>query len=715
MALLHVESLPPRTNAGMLLAWLCQIGEIDGKKIGKIEVRGRAATIEVPESWAARLARKLDGEKLNERHVRVSLQAERNPDATGTGDHFQQLMDCIELEAEAELRQTLQDRQRLSPAAAERAGLSLTGLVLRDETTGLGGRSLLTLGKRDERQALPFTRLNAGAPVLLSEEGASDESARRGVVCQRQDATIEVAFESRPDLDDARRLRLDASNDEIARRRQHAALARTQVAAHDRLADLRDVLLARRLPEFTADAAPPTWLNRGLDESQQAAIQFALGARDVAVIHGPPGTGKTTAVVELIRQAVCRGEKVLACAPSNLAVDNLLERLVLAGERAVRVGHPARVLPELRERTLDLLVERHPQVRQARKLVREAYALRNKAAKFTRAAPPPGARREMRDEAQALLADARRWEAQVVDNLLDTADVLCATTTALDSEILGRREFDLVVIDEACQATEPECWIPLLRSRRVVLAGDHCQLSPTIVSPEAARRGLGVSLLERLMQKDAAAIARRLTVQYRMHHEIMQFSSNEFYDGELTAAPTVAEHRLCDLPQVERIELTETAVRFVDTAGAGFDEEVEPDGTSRFNPAEARWVATQVQALLDVGVETSKIAVIAPYAAQVRLLRDLLPAGLEIDTVDGFQGREKEAVVLTLVRSNAEGEIGFLADVRRMNVALTRARRKLLIIGDSATIAAHEFYQRLLDYLTSIGAYHTIWEEPGGD
>jgi superfamily I DNA and/or RNA helicase len=501
------------------------------------------------------------------------------------------------------------------------------------------------------------------------------------------------------------------ASDEIARQRQVAALAEAKRADRGRLMQLRDVLLGMRPPKFEAEKSIAP-LDDGLNESQRAAVTFALSAADVAIIHGPPGTGKTTTVVELIRQAAARGQKVLACAASNLAVDNLLERLVRSGERAIRLGHPARVLPELQEHTLDLLVDAHPDVALARKLLREAEGLRDKAARFTRAKPLPGARQEMRQQARELVADARRIEAVVVQHILDSATVICATLTGVDSGMLGDREFDLAVIDEAAQAIEPACWIPLLRSNRVVLAGDHCQLPPTIVSLPAAKEGLAISLMERLIGELGGGIARRLTTQYRMHEAIMCFSSDEFYEGSLIADFSVGGHLLHDLPGVAKLPLTESPLSFIDTAGAGYDEELEPDGESRRNPAEAELVTKQVLALLEAGLPTRDIAVIAPYAAQVRLLREQLKIdGLEIDTVDGFQGREKEAVVISLVRSNDRGEIGFLGDTRRMNVALTRARRKLIVIGDSATIAAHTFFERLLGYFELHGAYKTVWEE----
>jgi superfamily I DNA and/or RNA helicase len=237
-------------------------------------------------------------------------------------------------------------------------------------------------------------------------------------------------------------------------------------------------------------------------------------------------------------------------------------------------------------------------------------------------------------------------------------------------------------------------------------------LPPTVLSPEAAKQGFAVSLLERLVGRFGSAMTRRLEVQYRMHQAIMGFSSREFYDDALRADGRVASHLLGELPGVAADPLTRTPVHFIDTAGAGYEEEREPDGESRLNEAEARLVERKVRALLEAGVAAEAVGVIAPYSAQVRRLRELLPvAGLEVDSVDGFQGREKEAVVVSLVRSNAEGEIGFLADVRRMNVALTRARRKLIVVGDSATLSVLPFYWRLFEYFERIGAYHTVWEE----
>ena len=333
-----------------------------------------------------------------------------------------------------------------------------------------------------------------------------------------------------------------------------------------------------------------------------------------------------------------------------------------------------------------------------------------KAGRWTRAKPEPGERGNLRREARSLIDDARKLDDQAVEKIIDGASVLCATLTGLNPEMLGDRVFDLVVIDEACQSPEPACWIAIGRAKRVVLAGDHCQLPPTVLSLEASRQGLSVSLMDRLVAELGPSVTRRLNVQYRMHEAIAGFSSREFYELDLAADHSVKGHRLCDLPGVEPLAITESPVQFIDTAGAGYDEDEVND--SRRNSQEAALAARKVRALLDAGLLPEQIAVIAPYSAQVKLLRESLQMpGLEIDSVDGFQGREKEAVVFSMVRSNPEGDIGFLADVRRTNVALTRARRKLIVVGDSATLANHPFYQRLLTYFEEIGAYGSVWEE----
>lgn len=619
--------------------------------------------------------------------------------------HFANLERLLELEARAEAEQ----EDELEP------GDALNELLIADERPGLGGRNILKLILK-KKAPLPWTRFEPGSPVRLfaEERPAHRAKVERGVVVSKTAEAIEVAFDGLFEVADSElSFRLQLAHDAASIDRQRQALRTASRAKKDRLSELVGVLVEGKAPGF--DPAPPPlgFLDLELNESQRAAVRLAMSANDVALIHGPPGTGKTSTLIEVIRQAIKRGEKVLACAPSNLAADNLLERLVAARENVVRVGHPARVSPALVEHTLDVMVENHGDVAAAKKLLREAMAMFRKADRWTRAKPEPGEKQRMRSEARALLADARRLEDQAAERILESADAV-VSTTSIDAKVIGGRRFGLLVIDEACQSSEPGCWVPLVRADRVVLAGDHRQLPPTIVSVQAAREGFGVSLFERLTSEHGEDILRLLDIQYRMNSAIMEFSSRELYDGRLIADSSASDRVLADLPGVQRNELTETPLALIDTSGAGYSEQLEPDGESRMNKEEAELVIKFVASLREAGVAAAAIAVITPYSAQVRYLRRVMEErgieGVEIDSVDGFQGREKEAIIISTVRSNDAQEIGFLADIRRMNVALTRARRKLVVIGDGATLSAHPFYARLFEYFEKQGAYRTVWE-----
>ncbi|MCB8923868.1 MAG: AAA family ATPase [Ardenticatenaceae bacterium] len=700
MELLFIDGLSPNVGKGGILRLLIEVGQLNKQHIGKITLNGGLATIEIAGSRAARLAHLLDGHLIKTRHIRVWQQA--------SGDsqpHFAQLRRWLALEADAEQQQFHTNPQAQSEYA-------LTRLVIRSEDMGLGGRILLQLAPRNEQAPLPFSRLSTGSPIMLVEEGESQPQSWRGVISRLSSKRCEIALNQSPESA-ASTFRITLANDEIARQRMERALTRVEAARGNRTAVLRDIILGEQPATYANGRIPANTAayTSHLNPSQQEAVRHALSAEDIAIIHGPPGTGKTTTVAALICTAVARGDRILACAPSNLAVDNLAEQLAAAGVPLARIGHPARILPELQAHTLDALVERQESYRQAKKLRKQAFGLRDQAGKFRRARPAPGEKQALRTEAAQMLDEARQLEAQAIELALDGASVILSTLTAVDSAILGQRQFDLCVIDEAGQSTEPAVWIPVTRSDRLVLAGDHQQLPPTIVSPQAQEQGFGISLLERLMRRDGALLARRLDVQYRMNEQIMNFSSAVFYDGDLQADASVQGHLLCDLPGVVRNDLTATAVTFIDTAGAGYDDSQPADSDSRHNLEEAALAARKAQQLLDANVSADSIAIITPYSAQVQRLRELLPDEVRVGTVDGFQGREMEAIIISLVRSNREGRVGFLAETRRINVALTRARRKLIVIGDSATIASDPFYGRLLDYFDTIGAYHSVWEE----
>lgn len=628
-----------------------------------------------------------------------------------TESHFVQMTQWLAMESKAEVQQMAERRQRMKLKDPEKGGETIVDLSIADHRGGLGGRTLITFKKRKPSHPMPWHRLRVGAPVVVSRYRDDDGESETAVVSKRTQDSLEVALNRWPEGDN---FRIDLTADEVTRQRQLAAITMA-MNSRGRLGKLRDILMGVAEPTFHP-SPPEVEFQSALNESQQEAVRFALAANDLAIIHGPPGTGKTTTVVELIVQAVQRGQQVLACAPSNTAVDNLLERLVAKGQKAVRIGHPARVAEDLRAHTLDGLAERHENMSVVQEMYREAEVLFRKAGKWTRHRPVRGEKEALREEAKQLKKHARLMEQQAIEQILSRAKIICATTTFNES-LLEDKWFDMVVIDEACQSTEPGCWVPILKADKIVLAGDHKQLPPTVLSRQAANEGFALSLLERQVEIYGDKIHRMLDVQYRMNSAIMDFSSEHFYQRELVADASVKDHLLTDFESVEANELTEFPIEFIDSAGAGWDEEVEEEGLSKFNRQEAHLVVAKVRQLVEAGVEAQGIAVIAPYAAQVRYLRDQLAqtAGamtVEVDTVDGFQGREKEAVIISTVRSNGKGEIGFLGDERRMNVALTRAKRKLIVIGDSATLGSSQFFGQLLEYFQTHGKYSSVFEEP---
>jgi superfamily I DNA and/or RNA helicase len=566
------------------------------------------------------------------------------------------------------------------------------------EEAALAGRSLVTYGRPG--RPLGASRIGVGALVRVELRRERRDDAPTGVVARRSRDRVAVAFdEPPPDWATAGRVSLELVPSPVTWERLSSGLRRVAAAEGKRW----HALLCGEAPRFLPRPRGPP-LPTSLAPEQEAALELADRALDVALVHGPPGTGKTTVLVEVIRRAVARGEKVLAAAPSNLAADNLLERLVAAGVDGVRVGHPARVVPALLDRTLEARVEGHEAALIAAELVEEALSLRREARK-RRERRGPGRFSEARDaerRARELLAEARRLEARAERDVLDRAQVVVATLTGVDAPVLSGRRFALAAVDEATQAVEPAAILALLRSDRAVLAGDHLQLPPTVISAAAAG-GLGISLFERLAEAHGDAAMVTLLEQRRMNEAIMRFPSRAMYRGRLRAHPSVAGWKIDEEPFL-----------FVDTAGTGFEEGTPEGSDSRHNEGEAALVAREVERVLALGVTSGDVAVISPYDAQVQRLRQVLAArveeGLEVDSVDGFQGREKEAVVVSLVRSNDLGEVGFLSDVRRMNVAITRARKKLVVVGDSATVARHPFYEAFVRHAQETGAWRSAWE-----
>ena len=558
----------------------------------------------------------------------------------------------------------------------------------------------------------------SGSAVQLSSSDAKGEAvSHRGIVRSARGLEAEVVLDGDelPEQATHRSWVLDARFDERSFKEMARALSDVLNAGRDgkpsRLAALREVVLGYARPE---PVEPAPFEHPDLNDSQNRAVAHALSAAEVTTLHGPPGTGKTTTLVQLVKALVRRGEKVLCATPSNAAADLLVERLGAMGLNVVRIGHPMRVDPAVVDRALDRLVAADPDHKQVKAFRKQAEEAAREAEKQFRTlgADQRAARRAAFAEARELRKEADRLEGFLAERALETAEVVCCTLVGAADRMLTGRRFGTAILDEAGQALEPAAWIPIRSAERVVLAGDAFQLPPTVKDPAALKAGLCVSLLEKAIDRERNV--HLLDTQYRMHADIMAFPNATFYGGALQAAPGVAGRTLGELPPLT----------FIDTAGRGWDEErsaPEADTTGRShasirNPEEAAFTVDRVRELLQQHPSAS-VGVIAPYRAQVTLLEDLLlsevvaaKGRLTIQTVDGFQGQERDIMVIGLTRSNADGTVGFLAEHRRMNVAMTRARMHLLVIGDSATLGTDSFYAGFTQHCEATGAYRSCWE-----
>lgn len=624
---------------------------------------------------------------------------------------FDRLAKLLEIERQAERARLAEEKAQLPLAELEARGHVLLDVESTDEAVGLGGRHLVTFMHESKRPLK--TRLSPGDLVAVSPRKAPIDSPPQGTVTSATRTSIQVAFERPPPpwLGEGR-LRIDITANDVTFERARAALMTWKGYDSGLKRDRRELVLGNSPPRF--EKPMPFVPSRSLNEEQLAAVTLGLRARDVALVHGPPGTGKSTVLAELAVQFVRSGKRLLCTATSNAAVDHLLELCLDAGLSALRVGHPARVMPHLQQHTLDLLVEDHPDRVLARELFDEAYELLGYARKQRtrgRSRERFSNAREAQAEARKLMDDARKLERKALASVLGGATVICATLAGLQGHVLGPLSFDIALLDEATQAIEPLALIAFLKCPTVILAGDPMQLGPTILSMEAAKQGLGTSLFERLLKEYGDELKQLLKEQHRMNEDIMRFPSKQMYRGELRAHPSVARRTLADV-LTPGAAIDAPPVLFLDTAGKGFDEAKAPGTESLWNEGEADLVVARAHELVGAGLSPRELAVITPYSAQASVLRERLAslADLEVDTVDAFQGREKDAIVLSLVRSNTEQSLGFLEDLRRMNVAITRPRRHLFVVGDSATLSGHPFYAEFLEEVQRQGGYRSAWE-----
>lgn len=623
-------------------------------------------------------------------------------------------LDLIKLERQADLEQYRQ-KVLLTPLHRKtKEGICWYPVKLRKDYIGTGERLIIEVERTTELEQKHVFQSGKMVSVFSNAGQKPEKHHMGGVINYVRDnqMIITLNVDELPEWIDNGMLGVDVMFDEMSYREMEHALKKVMKAEDSRLAELREILLGN---DKTTAKEKNTYEAIGhLNESQQRALAHVLSCNDVGIIHGPPGTGKTTTLVHAIAETVKEEKQVLVCTPSNASIDLLVDKLSEKGLRVVRIGHPARVTEQTLSKTMDAQIAAHPNYKELRMMRKKMEQLRMKAGKYKRnfGYKEKQERRELRQDANALKADADVLEFYIVNDILQKSEVITCTLVGASHPMLRGKRYKTVFIDEAAQALEPACWIPICRAERVVLAGDHFQLPPTIKSREAAE--LSETLFEKCIKRHPAA-AHMLSMQYRMHEDIMSFPSDYFYGGKLTAHPKVSHHQLP----------SQSPLLFVDTAGRGFFEHQDEETLSRYNEEEASLLVILLENLveqitipewLNAGYT---LGIITPYSAQVEVMHKLteqssilseLASLISINTVDAFQGQERDVIAISFVRSNEKSEIGFLSDIRRTNVAITRARKKLIMVGDSSTLSTNAFYDKLTGYAQEKAYYQSAFE-----
>lgn len=629
---------------------------------------------------------------------------------SNSAEELKQLLDVLKIEKKHDFDLYRKMVEQLSISERRKKGYTWLPLKIIRSGYTIGERAFVLVERTKELDE-PH-QFRSGMPVrFYTQQVDMKKPERSGVInfIQRNRMKIILNAKDLPEWLYHDQIGVDVEFDGRTYVEMEKAINQVMEAKGDRLAELRDVFFGKTLPYSDSQFQfnPIAKLN----DSQNKAVKDILSNRDVSIVHGPPGTGKTTTLVHAIKILAKTEHGILVTAPSNTAADVLAERLAAQDLTVTRIGHISRVDESIVNLTLEAQLAAHPESKNIKRVKIEAAEMRRQADKFKRKFDfeAKRERKHLRTQAKELSSWANQLEKRLIDQIIESSQVVVSTLVGVTNRVLNNRKFKTVVIDEAAQALEPATWIPITRASRVVLAGDPFQLPPTVKSYDAEKKGLNITLIEKSLTR--VPNVNLLNTQYRMHSAIMQFSNLQFYNGTLKADASVQSHRLRigDYPPVV----------FIDTAGCGFDEQSKEGQRSRFNEEEFFILREHLYQLVEntEPEDAPSIALISPYREQVNRMDTFLSEdeklnsySIQTKTVDGFQGQERDVIYISLVRSNSRGEIGFLSDFRRMNVAMTRARKLLVVVGDSGTIGATGFYQKFIDYVEKNGGYQSAWE-----
>lgn len=629
--------------------------------------------------------------------------------------HFENMIQALQAEMEHEKKNFENIIQHMPMPERVANGLCWYPIQIEETGYGLGDYPFLSISI-DKSKLVPH-QFKSGSMIRFFQQvdgniSLSSVDASVAYVSQNQ-CKIVLESDDFPEWMYSGKLGIILDYDQKSYQEMILALHQIQKEKDTPAALLREVLEGKKSSQSQLKTFTP--INISLNPSQINAIQAILDQPLITVLHGPPGTGKTTTLVEAIYQKVKLKEKILVAAPSNNAVDLIVEKLSNLNVKVLRIGHLSRINQEVVSHTLEYKIEKSSKIQTIKKLRKEADNYRKMAMKYKRnfGKEEREQRRLLLNEAKAIGWQIKQIEDYMIQSFVSQADVICTTLVGSAHSYLKNIIFDTVFIDETSQALEPATWIPILKSKSVVLAGDPFQLPPTVKSDKAMQLGLAKTLLDRAFELKENVFL--IDTQYRMHPSIMAFSNLYFYQNQLKSGENVLNHYF------EDFNLFQSPLVFIDTAGCAFDEIINPQSKSIYNPEEANFILQILDKIyyeLTQNEQNPEIAVISPYKQQTIYLNELdfetnqliLNQNLQIHTIDSFQGQEKDIILISLVRSNTENTIGFLSDYRRMNVALTRARKLLVVVGDSSIIGNDPFYKKFIDYTQENGFYHSAYE-----